>query len=76
PDVAALAAPRAMLFINGRQDRLFPVRGVEQAFSQLHRVWQRLGADDRLQTELWDMGHSCPPDVQTRVLRFFDEQLR
>jgi len=75
-DVAALAAPRAMLFINGRQDRLFPVRGVEQAFSQLHRVWQRLGADDRLQTELWDMGHSCPPDVQTRVLRFFDEQLR
>ena len=76
PDVAALAAPRAMLFINGRQDRLFPVRGVEQAFSQLHRVWQRLGADDRLQTELWDIGHSCPPDVQTRVLRFFDEQLR
>jgi len=76
PDVASLAAPRAMLFINGRQDRLFPVRGVEQAFSQMHRTWQRLGADDRLQTELWDVPHSCGVEIQKAVLDFLDRHLK
>ncbi len=76
PDVASLAAPRAMYFINGRQDHLFPVRGVEQAFAQLHRTWQRLGADDRLKTELWDVPHSCGVEIQQAVLGFLDSHLK
>ena len=76
PDVASLAAPRAMLFINGRQDRLFPVRGVEQAFAQMRRTWQRLGADDMLETQLWDVPHSCGVEIQTAVLNFFDRRLK
>ena len=76
PDVASLAAPRAMLFINGKQDHLFPVRGVNQAFSQLHQTWQRLGADDRLSTQLWDVPHSCGVELQAEVLRFFDKHLK
>jgi dienelactone hydrolase len=76
PHVASMACPKAMLFINGTQDKLFPVAGVNKAFRIMHDVWNSQGAADRLQTELWDMPHSCGRDVQQRVLEFFDLHLK
>ncbi len=75
PDIASLAAPKAMLFINGTQDHLFPVRGVKQAYEQLHQTWRKLGADDRLTTELWDVPHSCGVEIQAKILKFFNQNL-
>ena len=75
PDIASLAAPKPMLFINGTQDHLFPVRGVKKAFEQMHRTWRRLGADDRLTTELWDVPHSCGVEIQKYMLDFFNRNL-
>ena len=65
-----------MLFINGSQDKLFPVAGVEKAFAAMHEVWRSQGADHLLETELWDMPHSCPLKAQERVLLFFNKHLR
>ena len=76
PHIASLACPNAMLFINGSQDRLFHVPGVEKAFRILHDVWQSQGADDRLETELWDMPHACPVKAQERTLQFLDKHLK
>lgn len=75
PHIASMACPKAMLFINGKQDHLFPVRGVSEAFGIMHKVWDGQGASGNLQTELWDMGHSCGTDVQDRVLEFFKAKL-
>jgi len=75
PHVASMACPKAMLFINGSQDKLFPVAGVEKAFATMHDTWRSQGADDRLETELWDMPHSCPLKAQQRVLEFFNKHL-
>lgn len=75
PDIASLAAPKAMLFINGTRDHLFPVRGVNAAFEQMHDTWQRLGADEQLSTQLWDVPHSCGIDIQAEVLRFLQKHL-
>ena len=75
PHVASLACPNAMLFINGTQDKLFPVAGVEKAFAAMRAVWQSQQADSRLETELWDMPHSCPLRVQERILHFFQQHL-
>ena len=75
PHVASLACPKAMLFINGSQDKLFPVAGVQKAFDIMHAVWQSQGADDKLETELWDIPHSCPVEAQQRVLAFFAKHL-
>lgn len=75
PDVASLAAPKPMLFINGTQDHLFPIRGVNDAFEQLHDTWKKLGADDRLSTQLWDVPHSCGVELQAEVLKFFKKHL-
>lgn len=76
PHVASLACPNAMLFINGAQDKLFPVPGVEKAFRIMHDVWQSQGVADKLETEIWDMPHSCPREAQRRALEFFKRHLR
>ena len=76
PHIASLACPNAMLFINGSQDKLFHVAGVEKAFSIMHDVWQSQGANDKLETELWDMPHACPIKAQERTLQFLDKHLK
>ena len=75
PHIASIACPKAMLFINGSQDKLFPVAGVEKAFRIMHDVWQSQGSDHKLETELWNMPHSCPVKAQQRVLDFFRKHL-
>ena len=76
PHVASMACPKAMLFINGTQDKLFPVPGVEKAFRIMRDTWQSQGAADRLETELWDMPHSCPLRAQERILSFLEARLK
>ena len=76
PHVASLACPKPMLFINGRQDKLFPVEGVEKAFSVMHDVWKSQLADSQLETELWDIPHSCGLEAQQRILEFLDKTLK
>ena len=71
PHIASIACPKPMLFINGSQDKLFPVAGEKKAFAIMHDVWESQGAGDNLETELWDMPHSCPLRAQERVLAFF-----
>ena len=76
PDVASIAAPKPMLFIDGTKDHLFPIRGVKKAFEEMHAVWKSQGADDKLDTEIWDIPHSCHKDVQLKVLHFLDKYLK
>ena len=76
PHIASMACPKPMLFINGSQDHLFPVRGVEAAFGIMHDAWRSQGADDRLETEIWDIPHSCGLKAQQRMLEFFDKYLK
>ena len=75
PHVASMACPKAMLFINGSQDKLFPVPGVEKAFKTMHDTWKSQNADDKLETEIWDIPHSCPLKAQERMLQFFQKNL-
>ena len=75
PHIASIACPNALLFINGRSDKLFHEAGVSKAFAQMRQVWHSQGADQQLQTELWDMGHECPQKAQQRALQFLKEHL-
>ena len=75
PHIASIACPNPMLFINGKQDKLFPIAGVEKAFAIMHETWKSQGAGNNIETELWDMPHSCPKTAQERVLQFFKKHL-
>lgn len=75
PHVASIACPKPMLFINGSQDKLFPVAGVEKAFATMHNTWKSQNADQNLDTEIWDIPHSCGLSAQQKVLEFFKKHL-
>ena len=76
PHIASLACPKPMLFISGTKDKLFPVPGVEDAFAEMHKVWKNQGADNLLDTELWDIPHSCGLKAQEKMLEFLDKNLK
>lgn len=75
PDVASIACPKPMYFINGRQDKLFPVEGVEDAYKIMRQVWDSQDAGWKLKTELWDSPHFFNREMQQHVLDFFNRQL-
>lgn len=75
PDVASIACPKPMYFMNGRQDKLFPVEGVEDAYKIMRQVWSSQDADWKLKTELWDVPHFFSRDMQQQALEFFKKQL-
>jgi hypothetical protein len=52
------------------------VPGVEKAFKTMHDTWKSQNADDKLETEIWDIPHSCPLKAQERTLMFFEKHLR
>lgn len=75
PHIASMACPKPSLFINGSQDKLFPVAGAEKAFAIMHDVWRSQNAEQNIETEVWDIPHICNKKVQQRVLEFFKKNL-
>lgn len=77
PDVAAIAAPKAMLFINGGRDRLMPLVGIEQAYARIRDIWQQFEASEQLATEIWpEAGHEFNARQQQRVYEWLAVQLK
>jgi dienelactone hydrolase len=76
PDVASIAAPRPMLFLDGEQDPLFTAEGVQAAYARLRAVWQSRHAGERLRTEIWPgLGHVFTEPMQDEVLTWLDAVL-
>ena len=67
PDFAALVAPRALLVINGSQDRLFAPEGVTAAFEKIARCYAKAGAPDRQRCRLYDAPHEFNLDMQAEA---------
>jgi dienelactone hydrolase len=76
PHVASIACPKPMLFFNGMQDKLFPVPGVNDAYVQMHRVWESRKAADCLRTRLWDGPHEFNRLMQEEVFQWFNRWLK
>lgn len=75
PDIASIACPKPVMFFNGIQDRLFPVKGVEEAFEKMRAVWDSQGADERLVTKLWDKPHIFDEAMQDEAFAWLDQVL-
>ncbi|MGD0883138.1 MAG: alpha/beta hydrolase family protein [Acidimicrobiales bacterium] len=56
-DIGALVAPRALFVETGREDPLFPVAAADRSVGRLRRVYDHLGAGDRLVHEVSDGEH-------------------
>lgn len=76
PDIASLACPKPMLFIAGKQDKLFPIPGVEQAFDVMNSVWKSQNAASVLETYILDQPHECNLEDQKIMLNFMNKHLK
>ena len=75
PHIASLACPKAMLFVSGKQDRLFPIPGVEAAYEVMHQVWNSQGAGEKLKTSILEQPHECNLQNQKEILDFMKSNL-
>ena len=57
PDLSALVAPRALMVINGSQDRLFASDGVKAAFEKIERCYAKANAAESRRCLLYDAPH-------------------
>jgi fermentation-respiration switch protein FrsA (DUF1100 family) len=76
PDVASLACPKPMYFMNGKNDKLFPADVVTDAYNSMRAVWISQGAGNNLRTELWDVGHVFTVEMQESSFRWLDSLLQ
>lgn len=56
-DLSLLVAPRPLVVVMGRDDRLFPLFGVEAAFERAREIYARLDAKHRCRLVLCQGGH-------------------
>lgn len=76
PDVASIACPKPMLFINGKEDKLFPIETVKEAFEKMQLIWKSQAASEHLKTELWDVRHLCTSEMQEYAFQWLDKYLK
>lgn len=75
PDIAAWLAPKPFYFLNGLQDKLFPVWSVKRAFADMREYYRIAGAEEQLRTDFFDGPHHCGVDVQERIISYLQQEL-
>ena len=76
PDIARLLAPKPFFFLNGSQDKLFPVWAVERSFSRMQEIYESEGVGGKLRTEFFDGPHHCGKEVQRLITEYLDSCLK
>ena len=72
-DICGLFAPKPMLVIAGKDDPIFPLAGVKEAFERLAEIYEAFGARENLELYVGDGGHHY---YAARVWPFLEEKLR
>ena len=74
--IAALVAPRALLFVNSDQDGIFPMDANERIINRLERVYSLYGAGDRVDAVVSIGGHAYRQDIRQAAFGFINAQLK
>jgi dienelactone hydrolase len=74
--IAALIAPRPMLFANSDNDPIFPMDGNRRIFARLHDCYKLLDAADNVDEYVSKGGHSYREDLRVAVFKFFNKHLK
>lgn len=74
--IAALIAPRPLLFVNSDNDAIFPMDGNERITNRLERTYSLFGAGDRCDTLVSVGGHAYREDIRQGVFQFLNLHLK
>ena len=75
PDIAALIAPRPVLFINGSRDTLFNQEGLKAAYQKIGQCYEKAGAPSHQVCRLYDAPHQFNAEMQAEAWQFFRKWL-
>ncbi|MBE6541869.1 MAG: hypothetical protein E7672_05420 [Ruminococcaceae bacterium] len=56
-DLAALIAPRKLIVINGKKDRIFPQNGVDETYSTIKKIYSAAGVPNNCAIATGEEGH-------------------
>lgn len=74
--IAALVAPRPLLFVNSDQDRIFPMDANERVINRLERLYSLYGAGDAVDSVVSVGGHDYREDLRKAIYRFINTHLK
>ncbi|MBM7581919.1 dienelactone hydrolase [Caldicoprobacter guelmensis] len=57
PDIIGLIAPRPLLIESGTQDPIFPIEATRKAFAKLEKIYEVLGAREKLDKDFFEGQH-------------------
>jgi dienelactone hydrolase len=75
PDVASLTAPRALLVQQCRQDKLFPLEGMQGSLEKIGAVYSKADFKERFTGRFYDVPHQFTRPMQDDAFGWFDQQL-
>ncbi|MCA9072683.1 MAG: acetylxylan esterase, partial [Planctomycetaceae bacterium] len=75
-NVAALVAPRPLLISNTDKDRIFPLNGVVSVYFKTRRIYQLLGAGDKLGLQITEGPHKDTQNLRIHAFHWFNEYLK
>jgi len=76
PDVAALAAPRALFVQQCAKDGLFPLAGMQESLAQIASHYRGAGAPAQFTGRFYDVPHQYSVAMQDDAFAWFDRHLR
>ncbi len=74
--IAALIAPRPLLFVNSDQDRIFPMDANERVINRLERIYSLYGISDFVDSVVSIGGHAYRKDIRQAAYRFINMNLK
>ncbi len=74
--IAALIAPRPLLFANSDQDNIFPMDANERVINRLKRLYSLFGASDMVDSVVSVGGHAYRKDLRQAIYRFLNIHLK
>jgi cyanophycinase len=74
--IAALIAPRPMLFANSDNDTIFPMDGNRRIIARLRQVYRMYDKPDLVDEHVSKGGHDYRPDLRVAVFKWFHTHLK
>ncbi len=76
PDVASLNAPRPLLVLNCKQDKLFSMEGMQAAEQRLSRIYTKMKAPEKFSSRYYDVPHSMTIQMQEDAIAWLEKWLK
>lgn len=76
PQITALVAPRPLLISNTDKDSIFPLTGVIDVHTKTRRIYQLLGANEKLGLHITEGAHKDTQELRIHAFRWFNRFLK